>query len=229
MERPEILQKIFSLFPEVKYLEIGVSTGATFHEVQAKQKYAVDPNFLFDISTIPNSEDIFYFPVTSDSFFESFQNTDKFQVIYIDGLHTFEKTLRDLLNSIQVLAAGGVIIIDDTVPTSYEASLPSSDTCFQIRKLVNNGDSAWMGDVYKLAFFIQTFMQQFEYRTINDNHGQIVMWHQPRRECEIVSRKMLEISQYDFSDTITRRDNFKFASLEEIISLLRNALNKGQR
>lgn len=223
MERPIILQKIFSLFPAVKYLEIGVSTGATFHEVKAEKKYAVDPNFLFEIPVTSASDATQYFPMTSDLFFERYREEEKFQVIYIDGLHTFEQTLRDLLNATQVLAPGGVIVIDDTVPTSYEASLPNSDVCFEIRRLVNNGDSAWMGDVYKLAFFIQSFIQQFEYRTISDNHGQIVMWHQPRLESELIHRNILEISQYEYSDTITRRKNFRFASVEDIISLLEKA------
>lgn len=225
MERPVILQRIFSLFPKVKYLEIGVSTGATFHEVNAEKKYAVDPNFLFEAPKTSALDSVQYFPMTSDLFFEGHNEDEKFQVIYIDGLHTFEQTLRDLLNATQVLAPGGVIVIDDTVPTSYEASLPNSDICFQIRRLVNNGDSAWMGDVYKLAFFIQSFMQQFEYRTISDNHGQIVMWHQPRLEREIIQRDILEIAQYEYSDTITKRENFKFASVDDIIELLKKAPN----
>jgi hypothetical protein len=229
MERPVILQAIINLFDEVRYMEIGVSAGDTFKAIKAKEKYAVDPKFLFDIPSNAEARGEYYFQVTSDSFFEKYGEGRAFDVIYIDGLHTYEQTLRDLLNSIQLLAFGGVIVIDDTVPTSYAASLPDPNIVMNIRQLLNDQDQAWMGDVYKLVYFVQTFMQQFEYRTISDNHGQIVMWRQVRPQSEIVDRKTSEIADYDFSYTLTKREHFKFAPMNEIIELLKRASDKGSQ
>jgi hypothetical protein len=154
---------------------------------------------------------------------------EPFDVIYIDGLHTYEQTLRDLLNSTQLLAPGGVIVIDDTVPTSYAASLRDANACMRVRNIFNDNDIAWMGDVYKLGYFIQTFIQQFEYRTIADNHGQIVMWRQVRPRREIIERTTAEIAAYDFSDTVLRREHFKFAPMAEIVDLLKAAPSSAAR
>jgi hypothetical protein len=70
MERHEVLQSVIDLFGEARYLEIGVSAGVTFRAVKAKEKYAVDPYFLFDIPSDAELRGERYFSLLSDEFFE---------------------------------------------------------------------------------------------------------------------------------------------------------------
>jgi hypothetical protein len=116
--RPQVLQAILDLYREPQYLEIGVSRGDTFHALRAHRKVAVDPRFRFDVVEARQQHpEVHYYPVTSDAYFASIvAPSDRFDVIYLDGLHTSDQTLRDLLNAICYLTHDGTIIIDDVVP-----------------------------------------------------------------------------------------------------------------
>ncbi len=62
----------------------------------------------------------------------------KFDVIYLDGLHTFEQTLRDLLNALTLVADAGVIILDDVLPSSFAALLTDMEQVFTIRSMAKH-------------------------------------------------------------------------------------------
>jgi len=79
------------------YLEIGVETGVTFDRVRVAERTAVDPIFLFDI-TQHASEDTIFAQTTSDEFFAGLPAAKQYDLIFVDGLHTFEQTYRDLCN-----------------------------------------------------------------------------------------------------------------------------------
>ena len=53
--------------------------------------------------------------MTSDEFFKSHINK-KYDIIFIDGLHTAYQVSKDLYNSIKNLKNGGIIILDDVFP-----------------------------------------------------------------------------------------------------------------
>ena len=55
-----------------------------------------------------------YESLTSDEFFE--QNTEVFDVIFIDGLHLSEQVYRDITNSLSCLSENGYIICHDMNP-----------------------------------------------------------------------------------------------------------------
>lgn len=95
--RADVVQAVLSLYPDPHYLEVGVSRGATFHAVEAAQKVAVDPSFRFDIeAAAAEHPGATYFALTSDAYFGDVAGTGtRFDVIYLDGMHTVEQTLRD--------------------------------------------------------------------------------------------------------------------------------------
>jgi hypothetical protein len=134
LSRAEVVQTFLDLYECPSYLEIGVNRGDTFNNVAASIKVAVDPHLVCEqINRIDNGLYIRFFSLTSDQYFGNvahhldltdFLSEHFFDVIYIDGLHTFEQVFRDLLNSIARLNPKGVIIIDDVIPSSYHASLP---------------------------------------------------------------------------------------------------------
>ncbi|MFA6298507.1 MAG: hypothetical protein WC642_05030, partial [Nocardioides sp.] len=85
ISRAAVLSRLTSLYPEARYLEIGVCEGATFDRVPAARKVAVDPEFRFDHVAMqrdnPGTE---YHQVTSDDYFASAVGEDEqFDVIYL--------------------------------------------------------------------------------------------------------------------------------------------------
>lgn len=218
--RPEAVQRLLSLYDRPRYLEIGVCKGATFHNVSAYEKVAVDPKFQFDVddarATAPNAT---YHEVPSDEYFGSIADPDeKFDVIFLDGLHTSEQTLRDFMSAILLLRNNGVILIDDVRPPTYLASIPNRSNFFKVRRFVKSRDQRWMGDVYRLVYFIQTFAQQFTYAIITDNHGQAVVWRK-RREA-VPHRTILDVGSKTFEDFVLDKDAFPLMRLEEIVALI---------
>ena len=74
-----------------------------------------------------------------------------------------------------------MIVVDDTRPTTYQSSLADRDDFFAVRSYLQSEDQQWMGDVYKLVFFVETFFPSLSYQTITNNHGQTLFWR-ARRE-----------------------------------------------
>jgi hypothetical protein len=83
--RSTVIQTLLNLFPEPAYLEIGVAKGETFRTISAARKVAVDPRFQFASLTCEAET---YYEVASDVYFGEIATVnDKFDVIYLDGLH----------------------------------------------------------------------------------------------------------------------------------------------
>jgi len=128
-----------------KYLEIGCAGDALFSSVPVLDKIGVDPNSGGNYRT------------TSDKFFA--QNTEKFDVIFIDGLHTYEQVRKDVINALKSLKIGGWIALHDMLPRDWiEQHVP----------IISQG--AWAGDVWKIAFELaQT--EGIEFKLLKIDHG----------------------------------------------------------
>lgn len=225
LKRSDVLNCILSLFDKPRYLEIGVNNGDTFFNVDADAKVGVDPTFLFNVdeAILAHSNATFH-AVESDVYFGSIICPDeRFDVIYLDGLHTVEQTLRDFCNAITFLSDDGVIVIDDVVPNSYHASLPDLAISVQLRRRLTPGsrDASWMGDVYRLVFFIATFFQQYRYATVIENHGQLVVWKGQRGSKDLVRHGLEEIGRLPFEKILTEINVYNRRSFSEIMALLR--------
>jgi len=224
MKRSEVLQPILELFEAPSYLEIGVNTGDTFFALRAARKVAVDPHFLFDLEEArrrePHSS---FFDVASDEYFgELIDPAEKFDVVYLDGLHTFEQTLRDFCNATQFLRVGGIIVVDDVVPNSHAASLPDEALAVRLKRELNDADQSWMGDVYRLVYFIDTFFQQYDFATVIENHGQLVVWRRQRSAAEVTPRLVEQIARVPFEAVLTERRVFRRRSYAEIMEVLQH-------
>ncbi|MGH6848139.1 MAG: class I SAM-dependent methyltransferase [Methylocella sp.] len=109
------------------YLEIGCASNALFDSIPVLNKVGVDPQ---DGGNIRK---------TSDEFF--YTNKSLFDVVFIDGLHTYDQVRRDVINSIKFLKPGGWIALHDMLPRTWiEDHVP----------IVSS--EAWTGDVWKVAF-----------------------------------------------------------------------------
>ncbi|HEY7522030.1 MAG TPA: class I SAM-dependent methyltransferase [Candidatus Limnocylindrales bacterium] len=217
LSRRKVVQRLLSLYEAPRYLEIGVSEGATFNNVQAGRKVAVDPAFAFDVQAArasqPNAE---FHEVTSDAYFGTIMGEDdEFDVIFLDGLHVFEQTLRDFTNAIDRLSPTGVILIDDVVPESHFAAIGDVEVFRTMRRLGRATTASWMGDVYRLVFFIQTFFQQYTYRTIEDNHGQLVAWRE--RRATVPERRVEAVARTSYDDVVLQPADFNRRPFDEIV------------
>jgi len=105
------------------YLEIGCDQNQLFSKIEIENKTGVDPESGGNIKT------------TSDDFFST--NTKKFDIIFIDGLHMYEQVKKDILNSINCLNDGGIVLVHDCMPDSLA------------KQAVPRFKMKWNGDVWK--------------------------------------------------------------------------------
>lgn len=160
-----------------RYLEVGVEYGYTFANVESAEKYAVDPNLRFNKLLKPKSWKLHQ--TTSDTFFSKLDNSVKFDLIFLDGLHTAEQTYKDFQNCLPHLHKKSMIIIDDTVPCDEYSANPDQDLSYKLRREAGNpGDGSWHGDVYKVIVALNAFHDfHFSLATIEDlNNPKTVIW-----------------------------------------------------
>ena len=100
--RYDIIKKIIEKKKYSSYLEIGCFEDETFNKINIDKKIGVDPNSGGNVR------------LTSDNFFKI--NKDTFDIIFIDGLHTFEQVKKDITNSLNILNKNGVLLLHDCLP-----------------------------------------------------------------------------------------------------------------
>lgn len=199
------------------YLEIGVARGMTFRKVNVNHRCGVDPEFRFDFHALEDDKTSFY-QLSSDEFFSGLDSSKKFDLIFIDGLHTFEQTLRDFNNAMCHAHDQTIIIIDDVCPKSVYAAHRLQREAAIFRRMDGLDDPSWMGDVYKVIFFLHDFYPQFTYATMLENHGQTVVWKKKRESFRPMFSGVEEISRSGYLDYLRVKDRvMKFLPFEKIL------------
>jgi hypothetical protein len=105
-------------------------------------------------------------PVTSDAFFRSLPASTRFDLVFLDGLHTFQQTYTDLINSLGRLNAPGIILVDDIVPANAVSALADSDDFRAERARQRLFDVRWHGDVFRLIAVLRDNHRELYWRTI---------------------------------------------------------------
>ena len=140
-----------------RYLEIGVSNGGTFYNVECETKHGVDPH----------NRDMVY-PMTSDEFFENCNHT--YDLVFIDGDHECNQVLRDIDNGIKHLSHNGIIFIHDTKPhTEVMQRSPMPHPT----ELCENG--LWTGDVWKAIAKFRNTRNDFIVKTLDIQLGLTIL------------------------------------------------------
>ena len=130
------------------YLEIGVENGYTFNNVHFSNKIGVDPDPKF------NNKNIHI--CASDEYFEKCEQ--RFDVIFIDGMHHVENVLRDFNNSIKILNENGTIFIDDIIPLNYNEQLTIPLNHYYENGILKYREE-WTGDVWKTLYYLLVHYQ----------------------------------------------------------------------
>ena len=169
--RIEIIQNIINKQNYQNYLEIGCDKNENFSKIKIKNKIGVDP---LQGGTIRK---------TSDEFFNS--NTEKFDIIFLDGLHTYEQTIKDINNSLKFIKSSGVIIIHDCLPKKIW------------NQIVPRIYGHWNGDVWKAIVHSRTYQNADTYTCIAD-HGLGLIFK--RKNKNLLEIKIKEFKKLKFSD-----------------------------
>jgi hypothetical protein len=150
-ERTFLINKLIKDNGYLSYLEIGYQWGLNFDNVICDKKVSVDPEVKFNAD----------FTMSSDQFFEI--NKDKFDIVFIDGMHLREYVLRDVYNSLSILNENGVIVIHDCIPT-HEHN--------QFRERISRN---WQGDVWKAI--VQLAQDGHLMQLLNVETGIVLLWN----------------------------------------------------
>ena len=169
--RIEIIQNIINKQNYQNYLEIGCDKNENFSKIKIKNKIGVDP---LRGGTIRK---------TSDEFFNS--NTEKFDIIFLDGLHTYEQTIKDINNSLKFIKSSGVIVIHDCLPKKIW------------NQIVPRIYGHWNGDVWKAIVHSRTYQNADTYTCIAD-HGLGLIFK--RKNKNLLEIKIKEFKKLKFSD-----------------------------
>jgi hypothetical protein len=207
------------------YLEIGVSLGTTFHSVEIANRVAVDPKFQFKISDFENPSTKF-FQIPSDAYFAALSDDATYDQYFIDGLHTFEQTLRDFSNALLHSHRRTVWLIDDTKPNDVFSSLADHRDTFLFRGEIGRpDDKSWHGDVYKVVAYIHDFCPGLDYRTIvGSGNIQTLVWRSKQGQRVPKFNNLETISRLTYFDLRKHIDVLQETSEEDAIGRCLKAL-----
>ena len=128
--RWDLIQYLIDKYNYTKYLEIGCDKDQSFSKIKINNKVGVDP---VSGGTIRD---------TSDNFF--ILNKEKFDIIFIDGLHHYEQVIKDINNSLKILNEDGHILVHDCLPRTIA------------HQAIPRYRGSWNGDVWKAIVELRT-------------------------------------------------------------------------
>lgn len=152
----ELLHRIHQHLRPTTYLEIGVHEGHSLAFVEpGTRAIGVDPEPKVE-SPPPNTT---IMATTSDTFF---QQSDVAKLLggpidlaFVDGLHRFEQTLRDIANVERHSSPDGVILVHDCLPIDAVTSARNRTTM------------VWSGDVWKSIVALRRHRPDLTIHTID--------------------------------------------------------------
>jgi hypothetical protein len=130
--------------PAMRYLEIGCDNNELFDSAIAENKIGIDPQRGGTHR------------MTSDAFFA--RNEARYDLVFIDGLHTYAQTRRDLVHALSCVGNTGWIVLHDMWPLDW------------LEEHVPRISLGWTGDVWKVAFELAR-SPELEFKLLKIDHG----------------------------------------------------------
>lgn len=178
MNRTDIIKSLIQKIDAKKYLEVGVSAGDNFRDIVCDYKVGVDPE--------PSTPATIH--MGSDEYFS--KNRDKFDIIFIDGLHHADQVYRDIKNSLRILNPGGYIICHDMNPLKEE------------HQVIPFKGGIWNGDCWKAFVQLRRERDDLDMFVVDTDYGCGVI--RPGKQDKLD----IEPSQINFNDFDTNRVNW---------------------
>ena len=158
MNRTSIINSLIAKIGAKSYLEIGVHTAENFNRISCANRTGVDP------VQPPVTGECTYFQGTSDEFFATLPRDTKFDVIFIDGLHSAPQVKFDIINSMEHLNDGGFIVCHDMNPLLE----------FHQTEQYNGGH--WNGNGWKAFVQLRAELQSWNFATVDTDQGCGIIW-----------------------------------------------------
>jgi len=181
MTRAEIINSLISKYNYKSYLEIGVGQLNNFLSIKVDLKHGIDPN----VGTT--------FRMTSDEFFER-NLPQKYDLIFVDGLHIFEQAHKDIINSLDILNDNGTIVVHDCNPLSEIVQRKERET------------DMWNGDVWKSILKLRVENPNISISTVDADHG-----------CAVIQKGYQNLLTFD---SVQYDYDFLDAHRKEILNLI---------
>jgi SAM-dependent methyltransferase len=210
MNKSDVLQQIIDRQRADAYLEIGVNRGRCFLPIKAKHKIGVDPNL--KLSKKRRREYFFrnlrskYYRITSDAFFAQARFTYDFDVVFVDGLHTFQQAVRDVENALRILKPNGVVVAHDCNPPTASAAYSASSYEEVAALKLPGWTGEWCGDVWKAVCYLRTHRKDLSIFVLDCDYGLgIFRRGVPEGSLELDDATLRNLT---YDDLVTNRQSF---------------------
>jgi len=182
--RQFIVQKIIDKNNYKSYLEIGCRDDDLFFHITCDKKIGVDPTSGGTLR------------MTSDNFFS--KNTEKFDCIFIDGLHIYHQVRKDIVNSLNSLNKNGIILLHDCLPDNvFTQAIPRCK-------------KNWNGDVWKSIVEFRTNPEVDVYTCYADQGIGVIF----KRK----NRNLLKIENMNFFNLKFKDYFYNYKSLMNVVT-----------
>lgn len=168
--RVAIVQRELDRFERPRYLEIGVHTGTVLLNLRACRRVGVDPQKRIRRRQLVIRPRLWrtmtFHEKRSDEFFADLDRDTRFDVIFIDGFHSYGQALKDVESSLRHLAPEGVVMLHDCSPPSAAAASPDPAS-------VPEGDrgAGWCGDVWKAIVHLRATRADLHVEVLDTDFG----------------------------------------------------------
>lgn len=112
--------------------------------------------------------------MTSDEFFRKKAFTlfwNGIDTAFVDGLHTYEQSLKDVLNCVKYLRRGGTIVLHDCNPTDYHMAYPAKSHAEALLARQPDPRKAWCGEVWKTVVHLRSHFSNLNVCVLDCDYG----------------------------------------------------------
>lgn len=195
LSRTTIIQHLINKSNYNVYVEIGVERGLNFFQINALLKIGIDPDFRIP-GGFASLDNVRFYPTNSNEFFKNPPSeilNMGIDIAFVDGLHTYEQSLRDVENSLKYLNPNGVIVMHDCLPRNEADAMPTLEEAKKHPDFKNT----WTGDVYKTILHLRSLRHDLYVCVIDTDFGiGIIKIGEPESMLALTAQ---EIANFTFS------------------------------
>ncbi len=167
MNRTDVINKVVEHIDAKTYLEIGIRDRRdNFDLIRVPMKLGVDPR-------LGSHSDIV--GMKSAEYYETDEARRKWDLIFIDGDHSFLSAQIDMEYAMSHMNPGGMFVMHDVAPRDPAAM-----------KAIKRGGGPWNGEVWRVWLAVRTLLMARSFAVLCD-HGVGVVLPHAENECRLVA------------------------------------------